>query len=442
LPAFGAGLAALLLTLGIAADAAVNARGDVATLSRATYADKLHGFWLGQSIANWTGLVSEMDRVGPPFYTDEQWGMPDEPSIWGHYAAHSGRLDFYLATPDRVWGADDDTDIEYLYQHLMSESKDPLLSAQQIRDGWLRHIYSNEDAPLSATEFRRENFLWVSNESAYYLMKDQGLLPPHTSDPDVNPNASMIDAQLTTELFGIMAPLRPDVALRLAELPIRVTASDEAAAIARFYVVMHSLAAGIGDSDDVTTALFSIAQRAKAQLPDHGYAKDMFEFVWEAYRTTDNTDDWEVVRDAVYERYQRDGAAGYRYREPFDAGINFAASLISLFFGEGDIARTVRIASLTGWDSDNPAATWGGLLGFILGRQAVEDAFGAGALSERYWIHRTRRGFPDYTPEQPGEDSFPIMAARGVDIVDRVVTMHMHGAIDRDADLWLIPSQP
>ena len=33
-------------------------------ISREKYPDKLYGFWLGQCIANWTGLVTEMDKIG------------------------------------------------------------------------------------------------------------------------------------------------------------------------------------------------------------------------------------------------------------------------------------------------------------------------------------------------------------------------------------------
>ena len=33
-------------------------------LNKKLYADKVHGFWLGLSIANWTGLVTEMDKIG------------------------------------------------------------------------------------------------------------------------------------------------------------------------------------------------------------------------------------------------------------------------------------------------------------------------------------------------------------------------------------------
>ena len=50
-------------------------------IPRQSYHEKFHGFWLGQSIGNWTGLITEMDKVGNdatlPFYTDEDWGGRD-----------------------------------------------------------------------------------------------------------------------------------------------------------------------------------------------------------------------------------------------------------------------------------------------------------------------------------------------------------------------------
>jgi hypothetical protein len=432
----GQALAGLALSLLAGVPAAV---ADALSIDRQRYSESLHGFWLGQSIANWTGLVTEMDRVDAPFYTDADWGGLDEPAIWGHFTAHSSRRDFVLLEPDRVWGADDDTDIEYLYLHLMHTSGDALLSARQIRDGWLAHIYSNEDAPLSSSSFARENYLWVSNERAYYLMKDHSLLPPATSDPANNPDHAMIDAQLTTELFGLMAPGRPDVALRLAELPIRTTASGEAAAIARFYVVMHSLAGALDGKEALGEQLRGLARRAATVLPEEGYARGMFDFVDAFYLAAPGDDAWEETRDALYRAYQLGGRDGYSYERPFDAGINFGASLISLFYGDGDFRRTVQIASLAGWDSDNPAATWGGLLGFIHGRGGVEQAFAGKALSELYWIHRTRRGFPDHTRDAPGEDRFSLMAERGVEVVDQVVIDHLGGRIVEAENTWHIP---
>jgi ADP-ribosylglycohydrolase len=230
----------------------------------------------------------------------------------------------------------------------------------------------------------------------------------------------MIDAQLTTESFGLMAPGLPEVALELAQLPISVSAHGEAAAIARFYVVMHASANTLDVEGDLAEQLLGIAALAAEQLPAAGYARDMYEFVLSAYRGNPDKNNWEETRDAVYQRYQLEGAAGYRYNNPFDAGINFAASLVSLFYGQGDFARTVQIATLAGWDSDNPAATWGGLLGFAIGNDGLEKTFDR-TFPEAYWIHRTRRGFKDYTKDQAGEDTFSQMANRGVGLVNRVL---------------------
>ncbi len=32
-------------------------------LSKENYKNQLYGFWLGQCIANWTGLITEMDKI-------------------------------------------------------------------------------------------------------------------------------------------------------------------------------------------------------------------------------------------------------------------------------------------------------------------------------------------------------------------------------------------
>ena len=59
-------------------------------ISRSKYMEKLYGFWLGECIANWTGLVTEMDKIGNigdiktgAFYTRDNWGKADHQNIWG-----------------------------------------------------------------------------------------------------------------------------------------------------------------------------------------------------------------------------------------------------------------------------------------------------------------------------------------------------------------------
>ena len=117
-----------------------------------------------------------------------------------------------------------------MYQHLHYVNQSSILTGDQIREGWLKHIKKEE-----------ENFLWVSNQTAFDLMY-KGMIPPATSSPENNPNYEMIDAQLTTEIFGFFSPARPDVALKLSYLPIRTTARLNSVWISEFYVIMYSLA--------------------------------------------------------------------------------------------------------------------------------------------------------------------------------------------------------
>lgn len=409
-------------------------------ISRSDYANRLYGFWLGQCIANWTGLVTEMDKIGNiggiktgPFYTREDWGKPDQPSIWGEGLPSelSENIDFVFRGEDEIWGADDDTDIEYMYQYLLYANQTSMLSGKQIKEGWLKHIKHEE-----------ENYLWVANQKALDMMLN-GAVPPETSDPNITKDSiydnyhEMIDAQLTTEIFGLFAPARPDIALKMAELPIRTTARENAQWISEFYVIMYSLASEVDKALTKKEQIIWMANQAREHLPNESYAAKMYDFVQSKY---DENIPWEQARDDLYERYQVNQEDGYTITSKnifcngcFAAGINFGASIVSLLYGEGDIKETIKIGALAGWDSDNPTATWGGLLGFMLGKEGVEEAFGR-TFSDKFNIHRTRVNFPN-----EGLDTFDAMAEKGIYIIDRVVQEEMAGGVDLEKDVWYIP---
>lgn len=403
-------------------------------ISRKEYKEKLYGFWLGQCIANWTGLVTEMDKVGSigeiktgAFYTRDDWGKPDQPSIWGQGVPSnlSKNIDFVFVNPDGIWGSDDDTDIEYIYQELLYSNKKSILTGEEIREGWLAHIKKEE-----------ENYLWVSNQKAFDLMH-QGMVPPATGDPKNNPEFEMIDAQLTTEIFGLFAPTRPDIALKIAKLPIQTTARYNSQWISEFYVSMYSLASVVDEKKSEKEKIITMADQSRKLLPNDSYAAKMYDFVKSRYRANIP---WEQTRDEVYQRYQVEEADGYDMTSQkkycngcFAAGINFASSLISLFYGEGNLIETIKIGTLAGWDSDNPTATWGGMIGFMIGKEGIEKAFNR-KFSDKYNIHRTRIGFSNN-----GIATFETMAEKGLTIVERVIQEEMKGGVDTKKGVWYIP---
>tara|TARA_B100001063_G_scaffold83212_1_gene77619 strand:+ start:1198 stop:2445 length:1248 start_codon:yes stop_codon:yes gene_type:complete len=409
-------------------DSKINSK-DFFEIDRQDYLNKLEGFWLGQSIANWTGLITEMDKIGNVgeiktgnFYTRENWNKNDEPNIWSPNSEYE-TIDFVLRKENEIWGSDDDTDIEYMYQELMFQGNETVLSPEDIRNGWIKHIKIEE-----------ENFLWVSNQRAFDLM-NQGFLPPETSDPEFNEHFDMIDAQLTTEIFGLFSPVNYKYALKMSNLPIRTTSRGDAALISEFYVIIHSLASTINKSKPLDKELVRISDLASEILNKNSYSFKMYDYVKLKFKSGIT---WEQTRDSIYQRYQVNQKDGYNITSRnlycngcFASGINFASSLVSYFYGKGDFKETIKIATLSGWDSDNPASTWGGLLGFIHGKTKIQNIFNE-SLSNKYNIHRTRQKF-----KNNGIDNFKNMSKKGIAIIDNVV-LKTEGFVDLEKNLWFI----
>ena len=288
------------------------------TINKTAFKDKLRGYWLGSCIANWTGLKTEGVKLGdrnpPDYFTDNDWHTTIIKN-----GTESVYLDYVL--DQDPWGSDDDTDIEYIFWHAMETYATSKLTGVQIRDQWLEHIDGT--------------YIWVSNETAYHLMKN-GMVPPNTSLPANNSNWEMIDAQLVTESFGFMAPTNPKVALDISYLPIRTMAYSHSMWAAQFYVVMHSLASSVDTSLSYKNQLMWMADSARTFIPDTSYIAKMYDWVKTQYLATSDKNNWEKVRDAFHNRYKAAKNDSYTYIEWYDSGINFGFSIISLLFGEGD----------------------------------------------------------------------------------------------------------
>ncbi len=368
-------------------------------LDRTAYLDRMAALWMGESIANWTGLITEGRVNSEPYLTDDDWDQSFDHTRPGSAV---GVLSFNFQDP---WLSDDDTDIEYIYLSVMNERGTPYLTAEDIRDSWLRHTEPGV-------------FIWVSNLAAQTLMFDEPtVLPPSTSLLAANDQSLMIDAQLTTEIFGALSPGMPRRALALAELPIRTSASGSAEHAAQMFVVMYSLAAVVDPLLTPREQVLWIARTSRSFIPDASKTAAVFDFVLEDYLSNADAGDWERTRDAVAGRFgpEADPAGAYLYVEWYESAVNFATGILALLYGEGDLRQTIRIGALSGWDSDNGTATMGGLLGVMLGTDGIRRQFPGVAISNGYRM-RTRSGF------EPGDVTFDAIALQMAPLLDIVVS--------------------
>lgn len=384
------------------------------TINRSDYADRLRALWLGQCIANWTGLRTEGARIAPPFFTDADWGTT--PPGGQH-------IDFVLN--QNPWLADDDTDVEYVLLHKMSMAGHPLLTPDEIREAWLLHMDTN--------------YLWVSNLQAWTLM-GRGVRPPMTGQPVANELWAFIDAQLTTEFFGALCPGMPEEALRLADLPIRTTSFSFSQHAAQWYTVLYALALRVDPALSGRDKALWLVRQARRWIPNTSKSADIVDFVLNDFLNNPDVNNWESTRDKIHSRYMLNAAAnGFHYYNWTESSVNFACGVMCLLYGQSDYKRTVQIGTLSGWDSDNCTATMGGLLGMMLGYEALAAQFPAQSFSDRFDIDRTRNNLPDYLPADPqAQDTFTLMAQRMMPLVEQSI-LSAGGSVDVANDQWVLP---
>lgn len=408
--------------------AAVAPTGEAVTIDRADYGDRMAALWMAECLANWTGLQVEHDRPngpnsGPdrfatvdPFYTDADWGTE----------IVNGRgvtLTIDWDNPDPC-GADDDTDIEYSYLHEMVENAGTVkLDPEDIANMWNTNV---------------ESFVWYSN-SAADLLQESGVRTPSTTLSAANQHRNIIDAQLTTELFGALAPARPDVALDIAQLPIRTSAGGFATHAAQFNVLLYSLAPLVDQDASGAEQVRWLIDEARKYLPDSSRIAEIIDWVLAEYDANPG-EPWENLRDRIYDRYQLNSAEnGFNFIVKYESAINLAAQVAELLHGEGDLLRTLQIGALFGWDADNPTASNAGLLGLMKGTEAVEAEFTEAGINivERFNANRTRVNLTDYLPDDPeATDTFDMMGERALTLVDE--TVRAGGGTVSDTS-WTIP---
>ena len=188
-------------------------------------------------------------------------------------------------------------------------------------------------------------------------MEDR-VIPPETGSPELNPEGAWaMDAQLETELFGMLYPNDPDTAREQARRFGSVTSSGPALDASAFYAHMYSRALSTPD-------IATLIAEARESEPDGSIVAPIVDDVQRWF--AENPDDWRATRALIGEEYDTDP-------EWWASRVNFASTIMALLYGNGDLNETVTIAGLAGWDADNNMTTSAGLLGLIIGADDLPE---------------------------------------------------------------------
>lgn len=355
----------------------------------AVYLDRAHGFWLGQIAANLFGLPHEMKYIGEPF-----GGAQGKPA-----------LDIIPFVPDFCDGgrSDDDTDIEWMYLHALEEFGLDI-SYDQIAEVWKRCIVPGHK-------------IWVANKRARELM-DEGIVPPRTSDPELNPASSWnLAGQFTQELWGALCPMMPATAQKLGDKFARVAVSGEAALAAHYVSAMNALA--FGEAGLRVSRIINLIVRGMTALPERSQYREVVNdaITWWSRHPSD----WRQARAELHRKYfsphppplsHREKGAPAKGWNQNSAVLNGGAFTLGLLYGDGDFDKSVRLTCALGYDADCNAATVGGLLGIMYGAKNLPREWTA-PLQDTY-RNVTRINLPE-------EEAISAIALRSQRVAEQII---------------------
>ena len=277
-------------------------------------------------------------------------GAPVEPTIWSYERIRGtyGEVTQYLRD-FKTFAADDDTNGPVYFVRAMRDYG-LLPTAEQVGRTWLN--YAGEEHGM---------FWWggfgVSTEHTAYRNLKAGIPAPASGSIATNGAAvaEQIGGQIFIDSWGWVNPGDPARAAAMAATAASVAHDGEGLNGARFCAAAIAAAFEAASLEDVL-------EEGLAQVdPGSTYAR-VFRAVLAFHAGTPG--DWRACRDMLEREWGYDRYPGVCHIIP-----NAGSLAMALAYGGGDLARTVEIATMSGWDTDCNAGNAGAIVGTLQGVQ-------------------------------------------------------------------------
>ena len=277
-------------------------------------------------------------------------GAPVEPAFWDsetirrYYGEIRGYIKDY-----KHFAADDDVNGPVFFLRALDDMpalREPLPG--DVAQAWLN--YAREGIGL---------YWWggygVSTEHTAYLNLKSGIPAPRSGSIAQNGRvlAEQIGGQIFIDTWGLISPREPERAARYAVTAASVSHDGEGLHGAAF------MAAAIAMAFD-TAQIEQIIAAGLAQIPQNSLYRKVFDEVAAFHRA--HPQNWRACLDMLQTDWNYDKYPGVCHIIP-NAGV----CALALYYGEGDFAQTIELATMCGWDTDCNAGNVGTILGVAAG---------------------------------------------------------------------------
>ncbi|MEA4999278.1 MAG: ADP-ribosylglycohydrolase family protein [Candidatus Limiplasma sp.] len=286
-------------------------------------------------------------------------GAPVEPAFWSYERIRQvyGDIRGYVK-PFKHFAADDDANGPVFFLRALDDAQGQPPTPQAVAEAWLN--YAREGVGL---------YWWggygVSTEHTAYINLKNGIPAPRSGSIAQNGQilAEQIGGQIFIDTWGLIAPGDPVRAAKYAVAAASVSHDGDGLHGAAF------MAACIAQAF-ITADVAAIIQAGLDQIPaDCCYAQVVHAV--QAFHDA-NPDDWRACRMMLEQSWGYDRYPGVCHIIP-NAGV----CALALYYGQGNFARTVEIATMCSWDTDCNAGNVGTILGVACGLAGLPDHYRA-----------------------------------------------------------------
>jgi hypothetical protein len=227
--------------------------------------------------------------------------------------------------------------------------------------------------------------LWHANLAARRALR-RGVPAGQSGHPRFNAHANDIDFQIEADFIGLMAPGLPQASNAIADRAGRVMNYGDGLYGGMFVSGMYCAAFFEND-------VHAVVESGLACIPGKSpYARLISDVIrWH----NENPHDWKRTWQLIQDKWDHRDPCPDGALTPFniDAKLNGAYIALGLLFGDGDFERTMDISTRAGQDSDCNPSSAVGVLGVMLGYQAIPEVWKSGLAG----IADKKFDYTDYT---------------------------------------------
>lgn len=206
--------------------------------------------------------------------------------------------------------------------------------------------------------------LWHANQAARYNVLN-GMTAPECGHWKNNPHADDIDFQIEADFAGLMTPGMPVSALEICDKVGHIMNYGDGWYGGVYVATMYSLAFVMDDVKE-------IAKEALKAIPQES---DYYKCISDVIAWCGQNEDWKQTWQLVEDKWSYEINCPKGTEAPFniDAKVNSAYVVMGLFYGDGDMDKTIDVSTRCGQDSDCNPSTAAGILGTVKGYSNIDE---------------------------------------------------------------------